>query len=150
MGLSQDPPIQPFDLKAIIQSYEDKCNSNGSLRNKDLDARAKRRCQGTKLRKMTRKNKPMMRRRRNVLMKRPAPAPAPARLGRLGGSRRRANGIERRVRTLKRLVPNSNSDSIGLDALFRETADYILSLQMRVRVMQIMVKVLSGTTSDQE
>lgn len=140
MGLSQYPLIQPFDLKAIIQSNEDKCNSNGSLWNKVLDAQAKRRCEGTKLRKMTRKNKHMMRRRRNVLMKRPAPA----RLGRFGGSRRRANGIERRVRTLKMLVPNSNSDSVGLDGLFRETADYILSLQMRVRVMQIMVKVLSG------
>lgn len=146
MGLSQFSLIQPFDSKANIQSNDDKCNSNGSLWNKVLEARAKRMCQGTKLRKMTRKNKHMMRRRRNVLMKRPA------RLRRLGGSRRRANGIERRVRTLKRLVPNSNSDSdsVGLDGLFRETADYILSLQLRVRLMQIMVKVFSSTTSDQE
>lgn len=67
---------------------------------------------------------------------------------RLGASRRRnGNGIVRRVRTLKRLVPKSGN-SEGLDGLFRETADYILSLQMRVRVMQIMVKVLSG--SDEE
>lgn len=80
-------------------------------------------------------------------MKRPA---ATARLG-PGGSRRRANnGIERRVRTLKRLVPNGNRDCVGLDGLFRETADYILSLQMRVRVMQIMAKFLTGATSDQE
>lgn len=64
---------------------------------------------------------------------------------RLGASRRRTgNGIVRRVRTLKRLVPNSRQ-SQGLDGLFRETADYILSLQMRVRVMQIMVEVLSGS-----
>lgn len=64
---------------------------------------------------------------------------------RLGASRRRGNyGIVRKVRTLKRLIPNSQTVG-SLDGLFRETADYILSLQMRVRVMQIMVKVLSGS-----
>ncbi|GMN52280.1 hypothetical protein TIFTF001_021425 [Ficus carica] len=64
---------------------------------------------------------------------------------RLGASRRRGNyGIVRRVRTLKRLIPNSQTVG-SLDGLFRETADYILSLQMRVRVMQILVKVLSGS-----
>lgn len=65
------------------------------------------------------------------------------RTARVTGSRRPAKGIERRVKTLKNLVPNS--DSAGLDDLFRETADYILSLQMRVRVMQIMVKVLTDS-----
>lgn len=79
---------------------------------------------------------------KRVLMKR-------RRLGasrrRLGASRRRGNyGIVRRVRILKRLIPNSQTVG-SLDGLFRETADYILSLQMRVRVMQIMVKVLSGS-----
>ncbi|KAJ9171704.1 hypothetical protein P3X46_015028 [Hevea brasiliensis] len=54
-----------------------------------------------------------------------------------------ANGIRGRVRTLKKLIPNS--ESAGLEGLFRETADYILSLQMRVKVMQIMVKVLTGS-----
>lgn len=57
--------------------------------------------------------------------------------------RRPTSGFQRRVRTLKKLVPNS--DCMGLDGLFTETADYILSLQMRVKVMQIMVKVLSDS-----
>ncbi|WCJ22346.1 Transcription factor UPBEAT1 [Euphorbia peplus] len=57
------------------------------------------------------------------------------------------NGVSKRVRTLKKLVPNS--ESMGIESLFEETADYILSLQMRVRVMQIMVKVLSGSDDDQ-
>lgn len=59
------------------------------------------------------------------------------------GSRRRANKIERKVKTLKRLIPNG--EFMEMDGLFRETAHYILSLQMRVRVMQIMVKVLTGS-----
>lgn len=59
------------------------------------------------------------------------------------GSRRRVNAIEERTRILKKLIPNSTK-SMGLEGLFRETADYILSLQMRVQVMQIMVKVLGG------
>ncbi|KAK7279724.1 hypothetical protein RJT34_24781 [Clitoria ternatea] len=61
------------------------------------------------------------------------------------GSRRGSNGIQRRVKTLKSLIPNSDSN-MGLDGLFRETANYILSLQTRVRVMQVMVKVLTGTS----
>ncbi|BAT94404.1 transcription factor UPBEAT1 [Vigna umbellata] len=77
------------------------------------------------------KKKGVIRRPRRVLMKR------------RGGCRRGSNGIRRRVRTLKTLVPNS--DSLGLDGLFRETANYILSLQTRVRVMQVMVKVLTAS-----
>ncbi|XP_028781867.1 transcription factor UPBEAT1-like [Neltuma alba] len=74
--------------------------------------------------------------RRKVLMKRKART--------IGGSRRQgAMGIETRIRTLKRLIPSSNSESVGLDGLFRDTAEYILSLQTRVRVMQIMVDVLA-------
>lgn len=60
------------------------------------------------------------------------------------GSRRGSYGIQRRVRTLKRLIPNSD-ESIGLDGLFRETANYILSLQNRVSVMKVMVDVLTGS-----
>ncbi|KEH43563.1 putative transcription factor bHLH family [Medicago truncatula] len=58
--------------------------------------------------------------------------------------RRGSYGIQRRVRTLKRLIPNSD-ESIGLDGLFRETANYILSLQNRVSVMKVMVDVLTGS-----
>ncbi|XP_057736305.1 transcription factor UPBEAT1 [Arachis stenosperma] len=75
---------------------------------------------------------------------------------RIGGSRRSRgrgaksnNGIQSRVRTLKNLIPNSDNN-MGLDGLFRETANYILSLQNRVRVMQVMVKVLTGSGGDDE
>ncbi|KAI5336240.1 hypothetical protein L3X38_015507 [Prunus dulcis] len=57
-------------------------------------------------------------------------------------ARMRSNGIQRRVKTLKRLIPKTDS-STGLDGLFRETADYILSLQSRVRLLQIMVQALA-------
>ncbi|GMI99757.1 UPBEAT1 [Hibiscus trionum] len=60
------------------------------------------------------------------------------------GSRSLANPIVKKVETLKTLIPNH--DSKGLDGLFRDTAEYIVSLQMRVRVMQIMVKVLTGSS----
>ncbi|XP_052210559.1 uncharacterized protein LOC127813570 [Diospyros lotus] len=53
-------------------------------------------------------------------------------------SRRSESIVDKRVRTLRKLIPKS--ESVGLDGLFRHTADYILSLQMRVKVMQIMVK----------
>lgn len=61
----------------------------------------------------------------------------------------RASNIEvvRKVKTLKKLVPNSR-DSKGLDGLFRETADYILALQMRIKFMQVMVNGLSSTAPD--
>lgn len=55
--------------------------------------------------------------------------------------KRRNNGIERRIKTLEKLVPSDKS--IGLEALFGETADYIKRLQMKVKFMQIMVKLLS-------
>lgn len=62
------------------------------------------------------------------------------------GSRRRgAMRMKTRIRTLKRLVPRSKNESLGLDGLFRDTAHYILSLQTRVRVMQIMVDVLNAS-----
>ncbi|XP_059630457.1 transcription factor UPBEAT1-like [Cornus florida] len=59
------------------------------------------------------------------------------------GCGRPTNGIVRRVRILKKLVPNGRSK--GLDGLFTETADYILCLQMKVKVMQMMVNLLSKT-----
>ncbi|OVA16747.1 hypothetical protein BVC80_1543g200 [Macleaya cordata] len=62
----------------------------------------------------------------------------------LVGSRRSMNGMEGKVKTLKKLVPNGKS-SMGLDGLFSETADYIFALQLQVKVMQIMVEVLSGS-----
>ncbi|KAL8094466.1 hypothetical protein AgCh_036121 [Apium graveolens] len=55
--------------------------------------------------------------------------------------RRRNHEVKRKVRTLKKLVPNS-SNSKGLDGLFRDTADYILALEMRIQFMQVMVNGL--------
>ncbi|KAF8039729.1 hypothetical protein BT93_B2063 [Corymbia citriodora subsp. variegata] len=54
--------------------------------------------------------------------------------------------IERRVRTLKTLIPNG--EAMGLEGLFRETAEYILALEMRVKMMQMVVDMFSGS-SDQ-
>ncbi|XP_068660386.1 transcription factor UPBEAT1-like [Aristolochia californica] len=52
--------------------------------------------------------------------------------------RRPLSRVERRVRTLQRLVPSAKS--MDLDGLFQETADYILNLEMKVKVMQILLK----------
>lgn len=137
MGIVSSPLL---DLKSIIQgNNEEKCKLSESLWNKVLEAQAKRRSSSWQVRKrrITWKNghikskKPISRR---ILMKKRA---------RLEGSRRPATVIEKKVKTLKKLIPNSKP--LGLDGLFRETADYILALQMRVKVMQIMVNVLTGS-----
>ncbi|CAN0885329.1 Transcription factor UPBEAT1 [Linum grandiflorum] len=50
----------------------------------------------------------------------------------------RAGGVEK-------LIPNG--ESMGtVEGLFRETADYILGLEMRVRLMQIMLQGLTTPT----
>ncbi|KAM7521395.1 hypothetical protein LguiA_011297 [Lonicera macranthoides] len=72
-------------------------------------------------------------------------------LGRMRGacievSRRPREGMQSKVRTLKKLVPNTKA--MGLDGLFRETADYILCLQMKVKVMQAMFNLLSAGSEE--
>ncbi|KAF8107010.1 hypothetical protein N665_0129s0078 [Sinapis alba] len=62
----------------------------------------------------------------------------------LEASRRPCRAIHKRVKRLKQLVPNTKS-SQGLDGLFRQTADYILALEMKVKVMRTMVQVLTET-----
>ncbi|KAE8009320.1 hypothetical protein FH972_005764 [Carpinus fangiana] len=100
------------------------CSANGSSLGKK-----QRRSSGGHV-KITSKRRPT-----KVLMKRMARV----------GSRNHANAaVGRRVRTLKRLIPNGESMG-SLDGLFREAADYIFSLQMRVRVMQIMVNALTNS-----
>ncbi|KVH94526.1 transcription factor UPBEAT1 [Cynara cardunculus var. scolymus] len=66
------------------------------------------------------------------------------RVGQEGSRRATTMAIERKVRTLKKLIPKGES-TIGLDGLFRETAEYISNLQMRVRIMQAVVDALSNS-----
>ena len=72
------------------------------------------------------------------------------RRARLERNRRRSlssrNGsieVVKKVKVLKKLVPNC--ESTKMENLFQETADYIMALQMQVKVMQVMVNVLQGT-----
>ncbi|KAK8567642.1 hypothetical protein V6N13_105599 [Hibiscus sabdariffa] len=76
-------------------------------------------------------------RRRSVLMKKKKKVVG------LEVSRRGSVPFRRKVETLKKLVPNKET-AVGLDGLLREAAEYIMWLQMRVKVMQIMVEVLTG------
>ncbi|EYU46826.1 hypothetical protein ABFS82_04G005900 [Erythranthe guttata] len=75
--------------------------------------------------------------RRSMVMKRRA---------RLDRCIRPINAIERKVRILKKLIPNS--EYMGVETLFRETADYIVALQMRAKAMQIMVDALSASADE--
>ncbi|XP_073300110.1 uncharacterized protein [Primulina huaijiensis] len=56
----------------------------------------------------------------------------------------RIHSIERKVRMLKKLVPNCESMA-SVERLFKETTEYILALQTRVKLMQIAADVLSGS-----
>lgn len=119
MGNNSPLPLLSFD-------------SNSSLWSKVLEAQAKRR---VKVKKQRRHGIGRCRRPRSIiLMKR-----------RRG---REINPIEKKVKTLKKLIPNKEESMGGLDGLFKETADYILSLQMRVKVMQIMVELLTSTSNE--
>ena len=112
MGISSQPSLVSLSLKDLIQGTEENRTSSsyGCLRSKALAAQAKK-VKGTKR---------SVRRPRRILM-----------MKRRSGSRRGSNnGIRRRVRKLKSLVPNS--DSLELDGLFRDTADYILSLHKQI------------------
>ncbi|KAI3679086.1 hypothetical protein L6452_38394 [Arctium lappa] len=71
------------------------------------------------------------------------------RVGREGSRKATTMAIERKVRTLKKLIPKGES-TVGLDGLFRETAEYISNLQMRVRIMQAVVDALSMSSSERD
>ncbi|KAG5627782.1 hypothetical protein H5410_013000 [Solanum commersonii] len=60
-------------------------------------------------------------------------------------SRRSSNEVEKKVKMLEKLIPNceSLSSSMGLERIFKETADYIWALEMKVKVMKMIVNVLS-------
>ena len=133
MGISPPPPLS-FDSNGL-QGNEEISESNGSLWSKLLEAQAKRSLKVKKKRINRKKVRHVRcRRPRSILMKRRA---------RPEGSRRPVNPIKKKLKTLKKLIPNN--ESMGLDGLLRETAEYILSLQMRIEVMQIMVKVLTDS-----
>ncbi|XP_010259238.1 PREDICTED: transcription factor UPBEAT1-like [Nelumbo nucifera] len=116
MGASPKPSLLPFDSKDGTIVTTKSSKGSAPRRRKVVEAQARRR-----------KMKPGG--------------------GRYAWSRRSGgtvNGIERRVRALMKLVPIHEKVS-GLDELFMETADYILLLQMQVKAMQVMVKVLTGS-----
>lgn len=56
----------------------------------------------------------------------------------------RIHSIERKLRMLKKLVPNYKSMG-SVEVLFRETVEYIMALQTRVKLMQIAADILSGS-----
>ncbi|KAL5859271.1 hypothetical protein ACOSQ4_000567 [Xanthoceras sorbifolium] len=138
MGVSL-PLLHSLDLKGIIlQGNENDSKSSGSLWNKVLEAQAKRRRQAIRKQKVL-----LWKNGGHIRCRRPRRISMKRRSAGVEVPRRPANAIDRKVRTLKKLVPNS--ESMGIDGLFRETADYILALQMKVNVMQVMVKVLTGS-----
>lgn len=144
MGASPQSQLVAISTKAgsMLQGNEQSCSANGSsLWGKIMVAQAKRsRWQG-----IIRKQRIIPRRHigGHVKGKRQPTGISMKKMACSGSRKLHANGIGRKVRTLKKLVPNG--ESMGLDGLFRETADYILSLQMKVRVMQTMVDVLTNS-----
>ncbi|KAF5192783.1 Transcription factor upbeat1 [Thalictrum thalictroides] len=121
-------PFLPFHVKDLVLQNKGICkSSSGSIWSKVLAIQSMKRRQE----------------RRQRMIKRIIYGQAMKRRALLDGSRRTRNGMVRKVKTLKKLVPNGNS--MSLDGLFRETADYILSLELQVKIMQIMVSVLNGS-----
>ncbi|OMO81545.1 hypothetical protein COLO4_23526 [Corchorus olitorius] len=120
---------------------------SSSLWSKLVEAQAakKKRLMKVSCRRKVRNAWSCRRRPRSIMMKRRPRQAA----GEEGSRRPMMNPIEKKIKTLKKLIPNNDElEPMGLDGLFRETADYILSLQMRVKVMQIMVKVLTGSDDE--
>ncbi|CAN4112712.1 unnamed protein product [Withania somnifera] len=134
MGVSQRPLISSLE-------FLNKCESSDALWTNFLE-------KGQRIRKrswLCRKQKGghIMRkeRSRNIILKR--------RRARLERSRRSIKVVEKKVKVLQKLIPYCEpSSSIGSERLFRETADYILALEMRVNLMQIIVSVLSAPGSN--
>lgn len=66
----------------------------------------------------------------------------------LKGSRKPVVEIVKKLQKLRRLVPGGDSDSTEIDDLFCAAADYILTLQMKVRVMEYMVTMFTPQDPD--
>ncbi|KAL6515906.1 hypothetical protein OROGR_019211 [Orobanche gracilis] len=59
------------------------------------------------------------------------------------------DSFERKLGILKRMIPNCDlSSHIGVKRLLRETSDYVMDLEMRVKVMKMMVNALTGSHDD--
>ncbi|KAI3460743.1 hypothetical protein Pfo_017406 [Paulownia fortunei] len=124
-GNSQQPPL----LSSLESHSKEKCGfSNPLWRKPGLEFQSRRKCFSQQMNN------------RRIFMKRRA---------RFDRSIRPRNPIERKVRILKKLIPNCTHQSMGVERLFGETADYIVALQMRVKVMQIMVDALSSGSDDE-
>ncbi|KAJ8620515.1 hypothetical protein MRB53_029044 [Persea americana] len=124
------------DLKGMaLEDEEGICKSpSRTLWKKALELKALRRRQHKKLWLRAKMGIHRFYRRPKIFMKRRAS---------LEGSRKPLNGVERRIKVLQKLLPNGSS--MGLDGLFMMAADYILCLEMQVKVMQIMVNIVSDS-----
>ncbi|KAL8224813.1 hypothetical protein R6Q57_017370 [Mikania cordata] len=119
-----------------IKSKLTNISSRNLLWKKVMEAQAKKTWLGSWKQKMkTRSRKPSRNKTLRMIKRR--------RTQHREGSRR-STMIEKKVRTLKKLIPNGDS-TVGLDGLFRETAEYISHLQMRVSLMQAVVNALSNS-----
>ncbi|XXG84529.1 hypothetical protein AAC387_Pa10g2032 [Persea americana] len=134
MGVSQPTILSSLDLKGMVLDNKgmDGCSS-GSIWYKVVQLEAVRRRSNKRHR--TKRNYGWNRRSNALMMSRAL----------IKGSRRSMGGVERRVRTLQKLLPNVKS--MDMEGLLMEAADYILRLEMQVKVMQIMVKVLSNSNA---
>nr|KJB78034.1 hypothetical protein B456_012G173700 [Gossypium raimondii] len=56
----------------------------------------------------------------------------------------RPSSIGTKLRTLRKLISGGNG-SVGFEGLFNETARYILFMQMKIKAMEIMVRVLTDS-----
>lgn len=50
--------------------------------------------------------------------------------------------VERKIAALQRIVPGG--ESLGVDKLFEETADYIMALQCQIKAMRCLASFLEG------
>ncbi|KAL5849265.1 hypothetical protein ACOSQ3_007327 [Xanthoceras sorbifolium] len=147
MGYSSQQSLYPtLDLKGTVLQNKGiltlkPLNINGSLWSKVLKAD-----KANMIRRQRRRIWKQMRRRSIISMKRSSRDVTES-----TSKRSIYISVESRIKTLQKLVSNGNI-SIGgggggggleLDRLFGETADYIKCLQMKVKIMQMIVKLLS-------
>ncbi|XP_077219010.1 uncharacterized protein LOC143853160 [Tasmannia lanceolata] len=141
MGIPLPSLLPDLDLKGMMaQDGKGMCESpSGSLWREALEHQSVRRRRRQKKQKKLRvkKNSGVMgwnKMPRNLMKRRIL----------LEGTGRPISGIRKSVKDLHNLVPNGKS--IELDGLFKVTADYIVRLEMQVKLMQTMLKELSDSS----